>query len=1226
MIRSPVGFILVFAGFFVTLFSCSPNRSGLEWAVEEGYRWADLPVSGSGGPGFNLLSSSQTNIQFQNELSERFIAENRFYLNGSGVAAADVDGDGLTDLYFARLDGPNKLYQNLGGYRFRDITEQAGVSHDGFNSTGVAFADVNGNGFPDLFVSSLTDGNALYINDGTGTFTLKEDSGLGRSRGAHTLALADINGNGYLDLYIANYKPRSVTDVFPSEDLAMRSTVMRTGEGLRVRAPYDQYYTIIESQGRPIRVETGEPDELYLNRGYGRFERADPMEHFLDEDGDPVGLSADWGLTATFRDVNGNGFPDLYVANDFWTPDRFWINQGDGTFRAVDSLAIRNLSFSSMGVDFSDINRDGHLDIFVTEMLSQSHRRRMRQASQNIEDSLGRALNNRNSLYLNRGDSSYAQIAYYSGLEASEWSWATYFMDLDLDGYEDLVVATGYPYDYLDMDTQFFLNERRNGPAQTTDDILEYPPLELANRIFRNNGDLTFTDRSREWGFVIEDLSMGMALADLDNDGTQDLIINRLNDEAVIYENRIQAPRIAVRLKGKEPNTKGIGAKIELRGGHRLPDQRKEVTAGGNYLSGSQAQVVFAAEEQNTDHEIIVRWPGGEFSRITNARANRIYEIDQESASEVNGPVLPEPKSESDGPLFEEVSGQLNHIHHENDFDDFEVAPLLPHRLSRVGPGVAWLDITGNNREELLVGSGRGEGLSVFFRDTDGRFVSGNISGLTDLFSGDQTSLTGWGEGETVRLAVGISEDEQKEGESQETSAMIYELGTGGKVISQQTIPGNLSSTGPLASADVNQDGWVDIFIGGRFRSGQYPMDADGRLFLNNEGTFVEDTSASQVLNEIGLVTGAVFSDLTDNGWPDLLVSTEWGTLKLFENSGGRFREVTEEKGLDRWHGWWQGISTGDFTGNGRPDIVASNLGLNSPYQIRDGRELRLYYEDINWDGELDIIDSYFDRETGGYVPRKRLFEFGTIPTILNQVGTHREYAESTIDEIFALDFDRIPYKRINTLEHMIFINEGDGFTGKALPEEAQFSAAFHVGVGDIDNDGKEDLFISQNFFGFPDTFSRQDAGRGLLLKGDGQGGFRGMSGNQSGIKIFGEQRGAALNDFNQDGRVDLAVTQNSGETRLYLNKNDRAGLRVRLEGPPANRYAIGSSIRLIYSDGSKGPRREIQGGSGYGSQDSRDQVLGWEKKPEAIEVRWFDGRTEEMAIPDLSQQIVIRY
>jgi enediyne biosynthesis protein E4 len=596
--------LLIFC--FCFLISCSSQHE-LEWQQEEGYRWAELKPGSRGATGFRALSASRTNIDFRNDVSDDIVAENRHYLNGSGVAVGDINGNGLVDIYFANLRGPNRLYKNLGNYRFEDITDEAGVAHEGYNSTGVVFADVNGNGHLDLIISSLSDGNALYLNDGTGKFRKQEESGLGDSRGAHTLALADINGNGLPDLYITNYKVRTARDMYSAQELSFENTMEVQDGELIILPPFDEDFVLVETEVETFRNEIGEPDELYINLGDGRFELADPMEYFFDEQGEPRGLTPDWGLTSAFRDVTGNGLPDLYVANDFWTPDRFWINQGDGTFRLIDREAIRNMSFSSMGVDFSDINRNGHLDFVITEMLSQKHTRRLQQSSEYLPEYEGRTMYSRNSVYLNRGDMTFAQIAWYSGLQATEWSWATYFLDINLNGYEDLIVATGFGRDYQDMDTQIAMYHRDMG-MPGGGDILDYPELRLPNRFFRNNGDLTFTDMSLDWGFDVEDMSLGMALADLNNDGDMDIIINRLNDEAVIYENRTNAPRIAVRLKGVSPNTRGIGARIELTGGS--VDQSKEITSGGNYLSGPQAQAVFAADRDDGSLRLTVHWPG----------------------------------------------------------------------------------------------------------------------------------------------------------------------------------------------------------------------------------------------------------------------------------------------------------------------------------------------------------------------------------------------------------------------------------------------------------------------------------------------------------------------------------------------------------------------------------------------------------------------------------------
>ena len=1196
---------LLFAAFFI-ISGCTKSYE-LKWTEGEGYRYADIKRPWFGNPGFELMTNNHTGISFQNTVTMDGLLRNRHYMNGSGVAVADINGNGLIDIYFASLEGPNKLYENLGNFRFRDITEEAGVAHEGFNSTGVVFADVTGNGIPDLLISSMTETNVLYINDGTGKFTLKEDSGLGKSNGAHTLALADVTGNGLLDLYITNYRDRSVKDIYPAEEITNERTNQITEEGISIYPEFEDYFGIIYVDGSPLRVEKGAKDELYLNQGDGTFVLADEMAVFFDEYNQPVGMFEDWGLTATFADVTGNGLPDIYVANDFWTPDRFWINRGDGTFRLIKNEAFRSISFSAMGVDVSDINRDGNVDIMVTEMFSANHNRRMRQTSQSIVHSDGRALNNQNSVFLNRGDGTFAEVANYSGLYASDWSWATYFMDINLNGYEDLIITTGYLNDYLDMDTQFRLNEMRTrGLPILRDGIFEYPELKITNKMFRNNGDLTFENMSNEWGFDIEDISLGMALADFNNDGTLDLVINRMNDPAIIYRNKNNAPRIAVRLKGDSPNTSGIGAKITLDGGP--VKQQKQMRSGGNYNSGSQEQVVFAADNRNHNHRVTVEWPGGKISTIDGVRANRIYEIDEASA------VYGNRKADygTADPLFTDISSVIAHHHHEDPFDDAIYQPLKPMEMNRLGPGVAWMDINQNGYDDLLIATGKGASMAFFQNSGDGFLSRSVLQPLTNTSDGDQTALLSWREDDAVRLAVGKANLEQQR--PTVPSAYIYTI-EGMEVVKIDTIPGIYSTTGPLAAADINGNGSVDLFTGGRFVPTIYPRDADSRIFLNQNGDFIPDEDLNEVFRELGLVTGALFADFTGNGFQDLLISREWDTLMLFANENGRFRDITAETGLESYKGWWQGITIGDFTNNGFPDIVAANIGKNTPYQITGGYGPRMYYDDINWDGRLNIMEGYYDTGMSSFVPRRRLHDFASVPTILQQVRSHTEFSEADLSTIFGVDFEDIPYKEINILEHMIFLNDGERFTAKPLPVKAQLAAAFHVGVADFDNDGNEDLFISQNNFLYPGYVPRSDAGRGLILMGDGAGNFTPLTGTESGIKIYGEQRGAAFSDFNRDGKTDIVVSQNNGESKLYLNQTEKQGITVKLKGTETNTDAIGSSLRLVYPDGSKGPKRWVLTASGYWSQNSKSQVLGYHDWPNQIEVMWPGGTLQHVSV-----------
>ncbi|SMO81774.1 FG-GAP-like repeat-containing protein [Fodinibius sediminis] len=1196
----------------------------LSWHEEKYVRWAALPEGSPADYGFERLTSSATGISFNNRMGREELADNRHYLNGSGVAAGDVDGDGLVDLYFAGLKTPNRLYKNMGGMEFRDITEKAGVAHEEYYSTGAVFADVNSDGHLDLLVTSVYKDNTLYINDGKGNFKLRKNSGLGPGRGSTTMTLADIDGDRDLDLYVAKYKEKSVKDRYSTEELDWNKILnepyteqQQTGPYTLV-PPFDKHYQIFMTEDNRLAglAETGAVDELYLNKG-GRFEKvSDSREVFRDEQGNPLGLQPDWGLTARFQDLNGDRLPDLYVCNDFFTKDRVWINQGEGTFRRINKWAIRNLSFACMGVDFSDINRDGLLDIFTAEMLSSEHSQRLQQVGsddphpERYRETGTRPTYNRNSLYLGRNDHTYAEIAYLSGVEATGWSWDATFMDIDLDGYEDLIVNNGYLYHILDMDAQInMMRKGRNMDEHFTEFMQGAPSLELRNRVFMNSGDLTFKEDGTALGFTEKDISHGMAVADLNNDGSLDLATNRMNDEAGIYLNQSSAPRIAVRLNGKAPNTQAIGAKIELRGGPTR--QQQEVVAGGDYLSGSDPLVTFAANPDNANHQLIVSWPGGGRTRIDSISANRIYEIDEAGNVESTVDVKETGEPENQSPLFKEVSGRIDHSHRENAFDDFQLQPLLPLGLGRLGPGISWVDLDRDGDDDLVIGTGKGGTTAIYENGGDGSFQPWDLPLLDREAPGDQTGIIGWTQNGHTNLMIGNANYEQ--GNLQAPSAYQYRMdGRNNTFI--DSLPHNISTTGPLAASDYDGDGDLDLFVGGGFIPGHYPMDAPSRLLVNEAGSFVPDKRNSRAVRRAGLITGAVFTDYDQDGDPDLVLSRAWDSILILENNGGAFSAASEKLGLSGIKGWWNGIASGDFNNDGRPDLVATNWGQNSPYQMEGNLPLRMYHDDFNRDTWIDIIETH-GTAGGDYVPRRRLFHYGAVPAVANRMHSHEQFANSTMAELFGNRLSVISYKEVNTLQHQVFVNTGDGFAPRPLPGVSQFSAAFHAGVADMDNDGNEDLFLSQNFFAVPRQVPRQDAGRGIWLKGDGKGGFTAVPGSESGIKIYGEQRGAAFSDFNGDGKIDLAVSQNNAGTRLFVNQADSRGYRITLAGPPENSSGIGSAVRLVYQDGRKGPLREVQAGSGYWSQNSATQVLGDEGTVDKISIRWPDGHHQVLKV-----------
>lgn len=1213
------------------LVSCAEKPSSTvyqyDWVQGDGYRWAELPVIANGRDGFRAVPPSHSRVRFVNSLTRQQIIDNRNLLNGSGVAVADVTGNGFPDIYFCRLDGPNVLYENLGGFRFRDITDKAGVALPNQFSTGALFADLNANGLPDLVVTAIGSPNRVFINQGGGVFKELENAlPADRTYGSASIAAADLNGNGHLDLYITNYKERSVRDIYPDRN-TFRHIVGRDGNDFFVRPPFEEHYRLAFRDGTLIWFEMGEPDLLYFNDGSGRFKKADLTSGMLlDEDGNPITEPLhDWGLDVKIHDINQNGLPDIYVANDFETPDRIWLNQGDGTFRALPKLALRKNSLSSMSVDFSDIDRDGHIDIFVVEMLSRSHVLQHRQMSTMAPSALkigvydDRPMYLGNTLFLNRGDTTWAEISEFSGVRRSEWSWSTAFLDVTLNGYEDIIITNGHYFDVQDSDTFNSINTRLSrGELDWESHILEYPCLPNQNVAFRNNGDLTFSDVSSDWGFTGKDLSHGLAIADLNNNGYPDLVINRADEPALIMENLSSKQRIMVRLNGQAPNTHGIGARITVTGGPVRQD--KEVTSGGAYLSGSDYAYVFATGDSES-LEIEVRWSGGGISKITGAKPDRIYEISQPVGDYNYKPIsAPAPSK----PMFRDASELLGHKHTQEAFNDLERQPLLPYSISRGGPGITILDVNQDGRPDVVVPEGREVPVSVLLNSGSGFNESGYfINSPFNRF--EATASTGWVDhnGRT-HLITGISKYQP---ESSGAPSAVYTVIQDGRVVNRQVLPGHISTPGSLHLADYSGNGYPDLFIAGHVNPGRYPEPAASYFFLNDGNSFAPDTLNNRLFSSVGLVQGAVFSDITGNGSPELLIAERWGGIRAFENVDGRFNEISERLGLGNLKGWWNGIATGDLTGNGRMDIVATNWGENHLYMASPNRENFIFYDDLNFSGQHTVLEAYFSEEVGGIVPRRSFEKLTRNPPFVGRnVRTYMDYSNMALASILQTPLDELRVVSADHFSHTVFLQNDDGtFRAVPLPVKAQLSPAFGVIVADFTGDGNEDVFISQNYFAYIPETPRSDGGRGLLLRGDGTGNLTPVPGHESGILVYGEQRGVAAADMNNNGKLDLVVSQSGTSTKLFLNENAKPGLRVLLIGPAENPSAIGAKIRLAFSDGTHGPIREIQAGSGYRSQNGFVQVMGGLEDAVSVEAIWPDGKRSDVPLEPEVKEITIR-
>lgn len=1191
----------------------------LDWEPGPGYRRAPLHPPRPGKTGFTFLDSLQAGVSFTNVLAPSRYLTNQIFLNGAGVAAGDVDGDGWVDLYFCGLDRPNVLYRNLGNWHFEDVTAAAGVACANRTCTGAAFGDLNGDGRLDLVVNSCGNGTFVFLNDGQGRFTeVKPGAPLNLGRGAMTVALADVDGDGDLDLYVTNYRTETFRD-HPNTKL----TISETNGVLEVVAMDGRPTTDPDLVGRFSAyrdgriLENGEPDVLYLNDGQAGFT---PVSWtggaFLDEDGRPLKAPPyDWGLSVMMRDINGDGVPDIYVCNDFDAPDRIWLNDGHGHFRLLPRLALRCTSIFSMGVDFADLNRDGFDEGFVSDMLSRDHAKRMLQNGEVPRTPLpigaiaDRPQYSHNTLFFNRGDGTYAELSQFAGVQASEWTWSPNFLDVDLDGYEDLLITTGHELEMMNtdiIDLAEVMKAQRQMTIREQQNLRSlFPRYSIPNALFRNRGDLTFEDVSDAWGFNHPDIGNAMAMADLDNDGDLDVAINNLNGLAELYRNDGPAPRLAVRLKGLPPNTYGVGACLRVRGGP-VPVQSQQMIAGSRYLSGGDFIRTFAAGTTNARLSIEVTWRSGKVSLVTNALPDSLYEVDETAA-------LPAPPSQPHplDPWFEDLSQLVPHTHHEDPFDDFARQPLLPNRLSQLGPGLAWLDVDGDGWDDLVVGSGKGGRLAAFRNRGDNRFEP-----LTDAFLGrpvgrDQTAVLGL----SGTLLVGSSNYE--DGQTNGGCIRLYDFK---RQATGESILGQNLTVGPLAMGDLDNDGDLDLFIGGRTVPGRHPEPADSLLMLKDGNRFV----VGQRLAKFGLATGAVFTDLDGDGQPELLVSSEWGALRIFKWKEGKLQELTASLGLAEYKGWWTGVATGDLDGDGRLDIVAANWGRNSRYHPTRERPVWIHYGDLDENGTLDILESYINPATGKEVPSRGFRQVSAaMPFLLDSVPNFEVYGKATLAEIYGERLKPTAVVECNTLQTTLFLNRGDHFEARPLPAEAQWAPAFGVCVADFDGDGNEDVFLSQNFFAVNPDDWRHDAGRGLWLKGDGQGGLQPVPGQESGVKVYGEQRGAAVADYDGDGRVDLAVTQNGNATCLFHNRKAKPGLRVRLAGTQNNPHGFGAAIRLRFGE-RWGPLREVQGGSGYWSQNSVVQVMATPEPPSQVWVRWPGGAMTTNAVPAGAKELTL--
>ncbi len=1084
-----------------------------------------LRASGKATGSFSKLPLSETGLAFENLLKPEHVKN--YLLLGAGVTVGDIDGDGLPDLFLCSQDGPNKLFRQTRPWTFEDITAQAGITHQRGWSSGAAFADVDNDGDLDLFVCNKGNHNELYRNQGDGTFKGGFVQQAQPEHAAPTMAaFSDYDRDGDLDLYLTRTRLLSLQERF-----GYRIGLVQDDAGQW--KPHPQYGDEFEVIDRVPR-ELGGDDQLFENSGL----TDSGIPRFTDVTAKAGMVAArEHGLAAVWWDANQDDWPDLYVSNDFHTPDRLYLNQQDGTFQEASKSALPYTSWSSMGSDFADINNDGLFDYLSTDMSATTHYKQKTMMGSMLDtawflDHLEPRQYMRNVMLVNTGTSHFLECAQFAGIDSTDWTWSALFGDLDSDGWEDLFFTNGIERNVNDSDLALRMDAlKKKGArfAEIQQAMLDTPRHLESNLAYRNLGNLQFEDVSQAWQLDLESVSHGAVLADMDRDGDLDIIVNNMNDPVALYRNDIVSnpASMLIQLRGTQSNHFGLGARLvaETTTGRHS----RLMTSSRGYMSGAEPVIHLAVTDSRSIDRLTIHWPSGIIQQLTNIQTGQFLTITEPDESSEQPEANQEAKS-----LFREAPSNhgLTFVHREDDFDDFAKQPLLPNRLSRFGPALAAGDVNGDQRDDLFVGGAAGQAGTLFLQSTNGTFTQ------------ETTFTTEASHEDTAALFADLDQDGDRDlyivsgGNSKPAGDPHYHdrilLNNGRGTFTPA--PANhwpiLGESGScVAAADVDRDGDVDLFVGSRTIPQRYPHASASTLILNGD-------SPRSISLELGLVTAATWADVDGDGWVDLLVTREWGTPAVLRNEKGTLSDITSASGLGNDAGWWNGIATGDLDADGDIDFVASNFGLNTKYHASQDKPVHLYAGDFEGDGSLRLIEA--SHKDSQLLPlRGKSCSTHAMPHLAQRFPTYHDFASATLTEIYTpAKLDAALKLEATTLASMVFLNDGQGhFTATPLPTLAQLAPGFGIALHDMDRDGHLDGFMAQNFYHPQRETGRMNASLNTFLKGTGKGTFEAIWPKASGLQTREDSRGVVLLDSPQS-TPQLIIAVNDGPLRVFQFPN----------------------------------------------------------------------------------------